>query len=154
MSKKIFFETEETRVTKRKGWIEFDTDFIQVYNSFCDIGRHIKSATAFKLLFWLLANHSNSRNGFSTSTALFVDFNKHLGEGEAITYRTFINCINELVEVKAVNKICKGHYYFNPYVFWKDDKEERQQFITDEKKEGKALSFNPKSKKSNKKHLP
>jgi len=128
-TKRFYFETEETHTTKKKGWIEIDMDFTQVYHCFSKIAPKVKSATTFKLLFWLLANKTDDYNGIDASTHSFNEFNKHLetecGLYCTITYRTFSNCIQELKDAGALTKVGKGHYYANPSMFWKLDKDER-----------------------------
>lgn len=145
MPKRIYFETTETTVKSKKGWVEIDTDFTQVYDCFGKIAAGLKSITSIKLLFWLLANEVNKTNGFSSNSFVYEKFSKYLEQsgGGKITERTFFRCFDELEKAKAITKVGRGHWYFNPYVFWRDDKNERITFIQDEAKEKKILSHNP-----------
>ena len=145
MAKRIYFETTETIVKNQKGWIEIDTDFTQVYDCFSEICTQLKSVTAVKLLFWLLSHEANKSNGIRSGKAVYDNFQKHLLEKgqQGVTERTFQNCFEELTTIKALTRVGKGMYYFNPYVFWRDDKMERIKFITDEAKEQKFKSLNP-----------
>ncbi len=142
--KRIYYNTETTTTVKKKAWIDIDTDFTQLYDCFSGIAPLIHSATSFKLMFWLLANEASKYNGIRSSADVHRRFNEHLALHEqSITYRTFQNCIDELLQAKAINKVARGVYYFNPYIFWKDTIEERKGFIELEKKDG-MQSYNPK----------
>lgn len=145
MAKRIYFETTETTVKNKKGWIEIDTDFTQVYDCFGKIAIQLKSITSIKLLFWLLAHEVNKSNGFSSGISVYDKFTKYLIKegGVSITERTFFRCFDELEKAKAITKVGRAQWYFNPYVFWRDKKAERLNFITDEAKENKYLSCNP-----------
>lgn len=147
MSERLYFET--TNTTKTRGYLEIDTDFTQVYHCMTKIAPFINSATTWKLLFWALANESNKSNGLSASKDVFERFNKYLYEACnkcSVTYRTFQNCIDELVKAQAITKVGRGRYYFNPHVFWQDNKGNRKQFLIDELKEKRSVSHNPNGK--------
>lgn len=145
MAKRIYFETEETITKKSKGWIEVEEDFTQVYNQFWRLAAKMKSIITVKLLFWLLSHEANKMNGLSSGKHVFEKFNKDLAtEGiDPIALRTFHASFDELIKLEALTRVGKGQYYFNPYLFWKDGKKERQDFITSEAKEKKYLSHNP-----------
>lgn len=142
MVRRFYFETVETVTKQSKGWIEVDMDFVQVYDSFSKLGVKITSLVTFKLLFWLLAHEVNRMNGISSGQLVFDRFNAFLKEEgiKPISMRTFQSGFEELVTIEALTRVGKGHYYFSPYLFWKDNKKERIQFITDEAKEKKPLS--------------
>jgi hypothetical protein len=146
--KRIYYDIEETRVTRKKGYIELDTDYTQIYNCFTAISPGIKSVTTFKLLFWLLANKTGEMNGIDCSVNSYREFNEylkqHCKEGACgIGYRTFTNCMVELKEAGALTRIGKGHYYANPNMFWKDDVDKRTTMLIEEKKDGNYISLNP-----------
>lgn len=142
-TKRYYFETEETHITKKKGYIEIDMDYVQVYHCFNNIAPKINSPVTFKLLFWLLATKMNDSNGLDTSIHSFDDFNKHLekecGPNCKVTYRTFMRSIVELKDAGALTKVGKGHYYANPNMFWTLGKEERIENIKLEGADGKYL---------------
>lgn len=146
-TKRYYFETEETHTTKKKGWIEIDMDYTQVYHCFNKIAPKINSATTFKLLHWLLANKMNDSNGIDASTTSFNQFNNYLtaecGANCAITYRTFSRGITELKDAGALTKVGKGHYYANPNMFWTLGKEERVELLKLESKDPNLESINP-----------
>lgn len=143
--KRIYFETEETITKKSKGWIEVEADFTQVYDQFWKMAAHMKSLTTIKLLFWLLSHEANKENGIGSGKIIFDKFNADLQKEkiDAIGLRTFNSSYKELITLEILTKVGKGHYYFNPYLFWKDDKNARLDFIKDEAKERKFLSRNP-----------
>ncbi len=145
MPKRIFFETTETTVKNKKGYIEIDTDFTQVYDCFSKLSVKLRSITSVKLLFWLLSHEANKNNGISSGKQVFARFLKYLkSEGaDTISERTFQSSFEELTSIKALTRVGKGQYYLNPYVFWRDDKSERISFITDEAKDKKFISYNP-----------
>lgn len=145
MPKRIYFETEETVTKKSKGWIEVEEDFTQVYNQFWRMAVHMRSIITVKLMFWLLSHEANKLNGIGSGKIIFDRFNKDMESEnvDPIALRTFHSSFEELIKLEVLTKVGKGHYYFNPYVFWKDGKKERIDFITDEAKEKKAISHNP-----------
>lgn len=145
MPKRIYFETTETVTKNSKGWVEIDTDFTQVYDCFSKLSVKLRSIVSVKLLFWLLSHEANKSNGISSGTAIFDKFSKYLtDEGvDGIALRTFKSAFEELTTVGALTRVGRGRYYLNPYVFWRDDKKERINFIMDENKEKKFLSHNP-----------
>lgn len=146
---KIFFETTETKETKKKGYVIVDTDYTQVYDCFSDICVKLRSISSVKLLFWLLSNEVNKSNGISSGKHVFEKFNKHLEENgiEKIGERTFQACFEELTSIGVFTKVGRGHYYINPYLFWRDSIKKRTDFIIDEGKEKRYKSLNPREDK-------
>lgn len=145
MSKRLYFETTETVTKNSKGWVEIDTDFTQVYDCFSKLSVKLKSIVSVKLLFWFLSHETNKSNGITTGQHVYDKFIKYLVSegGESVALRTFKSAVEELTTVGALTRVGRGHYYLNPYVFWRDDKKERINFIMDENKEQKFLSHNP-----------
>jgi hypothetical protein len=139
--RRIYFDTEEITTVKKRGWIEIDEDFTQVYKSFNLLANKIDSPTSWKLLFWIMANASNDQNGVEINKRTFERFNKD--HSKTISIATYYNSIDELCKAGAITKVGKGHYYLNPYIFWSADREARITFIQDEQKEGSTLSINP-----------
>lgn len=140
-SRRIYFQTEEITTVKKKGYIEIDEDFTQVYKSFNLIAPKIRSVWSWQLLFWIMANATTESNGVVLGNQAFEKFSKHLTK--PITSVTFYNCVKDLVDAGCLTKVGKGHYYLNPYIFWFADKASRVEFIQDEKKEGTVTSVNP-----------
>lgn len=146
MKKRLYYVTEETKITRKKAWVDIDMNFSQMYSCFNNIAPKIKSATSFKLLFWLLANKTTDSNGVICNVDSFNEFNQHLKqtcEACEITYRTYSSCLSELVEARAFDRTSKGTYYANPHMFWKDDKEKREQFLISKDKDRDYRFFNP-----------
>ncbi len=137
MPKRIYFETTETVTKNSKGWVEIDTDFTQVYDCFSKLSVKLKSIVSVKLLFWLLSHEANKSNGISSGQHVYDKFVKYLiDEGSTdIAMRTFKSSFEELTTIGVLTRVGRGHYYLNPYVFWRDDKKERINFIMDENKE-------------------
>jgi len=143
-TRKIYYQTEEVTTVKKKGYIEIDEDFTQVYKSFSIIAPMLKSVSSWQLLFWILSNASNDQNGVFLTKVEYDKFNKHLNRhGLNITSATFYRCIRDLVEAGCLNKSGSAHYYLNPNIFWSADKLSRIEFIQDEKKDGGFVSVNP-----------
>lgn len=153
LAKRIYFETTETTIKNKKGFIEIDTDFTQVYDCFSQISIHLKSIVSVKLLFWLLSHEANKSNGISSGKHVYERFTKYLISNgvEKVAERTFQNSFEELTAIKALTRVGRGQYYLNPFVFWREDKLERINFITDEAKEKKYVSHNPLSTIADKK---
>lgn len=149
--KKFFYEKTETITRRERGYIEMDTDFTQVYHSFCAIGLKLKSVYAFKLMHWLLANKANKSNGFTVDKKTLQEFNDFLSSNqENITERTFRSCIEELRSNFIITRVTRGIYYFNPQLFWSGSKEARTEFLRDEFSENtfKQLSDGRKDSRS------
>lgn len=144
MPKRLYFETTETITRKRKGWVEVDTDFTQVYSCFSQISAHINSATSWKLLFWLLASETGEKNGIVIERSVWERFGSYLADFDSsVSYRGFQKCIHELYKAGALTRYSRGRYYFNPHIFWKENINQREEFIKAENTEGKNLSYNP-----------
>jgi hypothetical protein len=142
--KRVYFETTETITKNRKGWLEIDTDFTQVYDCFSKIAVKLKSITSVKLLFWLLSHEASKSNGINSGKAVYQRFSQYLKEegAESVTERTFQACFEELRQVKALSRLSKGCYYLNPYIFWRDDKNKRIEYITEGAKEDQFIAQN------------
>ncbi len=149
MSKRLYFETTETVTKNSKGWVEIDTDFTQVYDCFSKLSVKLRSIVSVKLLFWLLSHEANKSNGITSGQHVYDKFVKYIIEegGESVALRTFKSAIEELTKIGALTRVGRGQYYLNPYVFWRDDKKERINFIMDEAKEKKFVSQNPHKEK-------
>lgn len=142
MSKKVYFNTTETVVRKRKGWVEVDTDFTQVYDCFSHVVMKIKSLTTIRLLFWLLSKEMGRGNAIHSGRIVYDRFVGDLEQqrGERVTLRGYTKCFKELVGLGLLTKTGRGYYYFNPRVFWRDGKESRKGFIEAEAQEERFTS--------------
>jgi len=140
-TRRIYYQKEEVTTVKKKGYIEIDEDFTQVYKSFNLIAPKIRSVWSWQLLFWVMANATTDSNGVVLGGQSYEKFNTQLTKG--ITSATFYSCVKDLVDAGCLTKVGKGHYYLNPYIFWNSDKTSRIEFIQDEKKDGGYMSVNP-----------
>lgn len=111
----------------------------------------MKSLTTVKLLFWLLSHEANKENGITSGKVVFDKFNTDLEREriDKIGLRTFHSSYEELIKLEILTKVGKGLYYFNPYLFWKDGKNERLDFLKLEAQEKKYTSRNPLKKIDN-----
>lgn len=146
-TKRHWFQTEETKTvtTVRKGWVEIDEDFTQVYDSFLALSKDLQYKVSWQLLFWLF-KQMNDNNGIQIGKHTFETFNKYLlidCPDCVISRPTFDRAVNDLINVKVLTKVGKGFYYLNPHLFWKGSKKNRIEFIKDENKEARYLSHNP-----------
>jgi len=145
-AKRIYFETEETKTTRKKGWIDIDMDYTQIYDCFNVISPKIKHGISYQLLFWVLANKTSEENGTDFSIETHRQFSAHseaICPGSSVSYRSFLRSVKELHEAGALTKIAKGHYYANPNMFWKDELMKRVEMLQLEKKSGDYESINP-----------
>jgi hypothetical protein len=144
MAKRIFYETTETITRKKKKWVEIDTDFTQIYSCINEISSEINSPTSWKLLFWLLANETRTKNVVTIEQTVWEKFNEFLeSKRQSVSYAGFKKCIQELHKAGALSRFAKGKYYFNPYIFWREDQAERVEFIKAENQEAKHLNYKP-----------
>jgi hypothetical protein len=143
--KRYFFQTEETVTTTRKGYIEIDEEFVQVYDCITRVSPFIKMGASYQLLLWL-GTTMNPMNGITIAKKTFNDFNKHLKtdcENCEISARTFTRAVEELRKAGILTKAARSLYYINPHFFWKGTKNARINFLTEETKDGGIVSYNP-----------
>lgn len=144
--KRIFYEKHETKTTTIKGYIDVETEYIQIYKNFAKIVHKINSPTSFKLLHWLLAERLMDDNGLN-ATKIFADFNEFItsncGETCRINESTFYRSMGELIDAGAISKIAKGHYLANPNLFWNDTTEQRFEHLKLADKDPNSYLLNP-----------
>lgn len=130
--KRIYFNKEETKVTKIKGYVEIDDEYIQIYKSMFSLTGKLKSITDFQLLLFL-AQQSNESNLFYSNDWLYNQFNKVIEKdfNTTITKMTFQRCLLNLVNAKIVIKLSRGQYQLNPFVIWKNTLAEREEHLTE-----------------------
>lgn len=154
MTKKLFFETEETTIRKVKGFVEVETDYIQLYKNFVKISHKITSVTTFKLLHWILAERLLDNNGIN-SGQIFKEFNQYLsdncGQECTISEATFYRVMDELITVGAINRVDKGHYFANMHMFWGEKVDLRDQALRlfEKDENPKLRMLNPSETKKN-----
>lgn len=143
--KRYYFQTEETVTTTRKGWLEIEEEFVQVYDCIIAVSPFLKNGASYQLLLWLGVN-MNAMNTIHIGEKILDDFNKHLrshcDECE-ISRSTFFRAVDELTKAKVLTKVARAFYYLNPHFFWKGTQKARIEFLQEEMKDGRTISYNP-----------
>ena len=67
---------------------------------------------------------------------------KRLNGGE-MSRRYFYTCLTDLQNASIVKKLHNCTYFINPYVFWRDDKGKRVEYIKTYAGIGQTFAFNP-----------
>lgn len=124
--KRYYFETEETKVTKKKGYIEIEENYTQVYDNLLKLTFNMKSITEIQLLFYL-CTHSNDQGIFNNNQLLLENFNKE--SPSTISRPTFYTALQNLCNNKIIIKLTKGQYQLNPLVIWRDSLSNREEHI-------------------------
>jgi hypothetical protein len=130
--KRLCFETEETKITRKKGYIEVDDNYTQIYDNLSKLTFKMKSLVEAQLMFYLCTKVSNEGYFYSNQLLYtnFKSFSKDAG-GINITDRTIATAIKNLSENKIIIKHAKGQYQLNPFLIWKDSIADRSKLITD-----------------------
>jgi hypothetical protein len=124
--KRIYFQTEETVTTKKKGWVEIDLDYTQFYECLGKTIATLNSIMSVKLLCWSFSQ-INKENMFSFNDEMINDFNRWLEDNGGTSYnnRSVYNALKELIDKKIVIKWSRGSYQLNPIYIWSDSIEKR-----------------------------
>jgi len=130
--KRLYTETEEIKITRKKSYIDVDDSYTQMYDSLADIIITCKSTHEINLMFYAAIN---SHNGcFVSNEDFFTKFNTRLinKSGVGITRKTFTTALLNLVSNKILVKgESRGQYYLNPLLIWRDDLAKRTEQITE-----------------------
>lgn len=131
--KRIYFETEEvvTTKTKRKGWIEIELDYTQIYNNIASLILHINDKWAVRYLFWIIPQ-CNENNMIPHSTITIKQFQEWLGKNgfDVIpSIKTIRDAVTELVKNKIFIKYTNNSYQLNPLFIWSDETNKRIEHI-------------------------
>jgi len=143
---KIATKVEEIYIKRTTDSVEIDFDFTQVYDCFGLIAFKIKSPISFALLFFLLQKVPKNNYIYIDGAIKkeFLELYKKLsGDPKGITETTFYNCLLDLQEARAIEKITRGRYYLNPYSFWRDDKVKRVDYLKIDAGSGQTVAYNP-----------
>lgn len=130
--KRLYYETEtETRTVKKKGYIEVDDQYTQIYDSLSRLTFKMKSLTEVQLMFFFCIN-SNDHGIFSSNERSYLDFIRYTkaNQGAEISKVTFFNSIKNLADNKIFIKLNRGQYQLNPFLIWRDSLNERTDAIT------------------------
>lgn len=132
MGKRMYFETEQVITTRTKGYIEYETNFTQLYHSFQKVATKFKSVSEMCILLHYCREATN--NGIITTNE--QDYNKFIDEhlrmgGASINRVNFSKAIKNMTDNKVLVKMSKGVYQLNPLLIWNDSIESRKEIITD-----------------------
>lgn len=130
--KRIYFEKKEVKITRVKGYMEYDTDFTQFYHSFQKLIVKFKSIAEVSVLFHYCMECD--KGGMITTSE--ADYNKFIKKqeeigGHPINRITFAKCIRNLTDNKIFIKVSRGVYQLNPMLIWNDSIEKRKEVIED-----------------------
>lgn len=142
--KKVTVEVQESTIKRVTKTTEIDFDFTQVYDCMYSLSFALKSPISFQILFYVLRSIDSS-NMLVINKIIFDKFNEEKKSHgfKEISEQTFYNCIKELTKAKIITKMTRGTYFVNPYILWKDDKENRISFIKGECASPNGLIYNP-----------
>lgn len=126
MTKRIYFQTEETKTVKKKGYIEIDDSYTQVYDCLAKLSFKMKSISESQILFFFFTKATE--NGvILTDERIFKEylaFSKANG-GVEISRVTFTTAIKNLTDAQILVKLSRGQYQLNPFILWKSSKDDR-----------------------------
>ncbi len=128
--KRIYFQTEEIKTVKKKGYVEIDDSYTQVYDCLFKIAFKMKSIVETQLLFYFCSK-ATEQGVFYTDDKSYKEFVKHaeLNGGASISKVTYFSAIKNLLDNKVIVKIAKGQYQLNPFLLWKASSSERLEHI-------------------------
>lgn len=130
MSKRIYFETFETKTVRKKGYVDVDDSYTQVYHCLFKLAFKMKSVVETQLLFYFCTKATNV-GVFNTDDRSYKEFLKHsdANGGGTISRVTFTSAIKNLTENQILIKLARGQYQLNPFLLWKSSKEDRSEHI-------------------------
>lgn len=130
-TKRLYFETEKTIVTKTKGWIDVEMDYIQVYKNVFYHTKNLKSKYGLQYLMWIMGK-ANDDNMIPHNEDLLIEFCNEFEDAPSLG--TVRNAISELVKKKIFIKYTNSSYQLNPLIFWSDDTKKRLNHIVESNK--------------------
>lgn len=128
--KRLYFQTEEVITKTKKGYVEIEDSYTQVYDNLLSLSFKMKGATDTSLMFFLF-KQSTKVGVFSTNQHLYDQFcTDSVKAGKlAVTRQAFNNSVRHLSDLKIIVRLSKGHYQLNPFLIWKDSSKEREYHI-------------------------
>lgn len=126
--KRIYFNTKEIITRERKGYIEVEDNYTQIYDNLFNLSLKMKSPTDFSLLLFA-CKKANKTGMFITDESFYKSYIKESKNN--ITRQTFTNSIKNLNLAKIFIKISRGSYQLNPILIWKDSVSNRENIIKD-----------------------
>lgn len=119
-TKRFFFEKEETKITKIKGYIDLEMDFTQLYKNVYKYIIHLEDKWACKYLFWLITrtNDYGYIDHSKSSIQLFLDDIKTEDVKFVPSIKSVQDAMTELVKKGIVIKHSNSNYQLNSKIFW------------------------------------
>jgi len=120
--KRLYTETEEIKITRKKTYVDIDDSYTQMYDSIGKLVVRCKSLHEINLMFFASVN-SNANGYFSSNEDFYNKFNTHLktNGGKTISRVSFTTTISNLVNNKILVKFSRGQYQLNPLLIWRDE---------------------------------
>lgn len=125
-TKRIYFQTEKTVVTKTKGWIDIETDYTQIYHNIFLHTKNLKSKYCLHYLLWIMTR-LGKENMIPHNEYVLQEFCNEFEDKPSIG--TVRNAITELIKAKLILKFSNTSYAMNPVVFWGEDINKRIEHI-------------------------
>jgi len=128
----MYFETKQVVTTRTKGYIEYETNFTQLYHSFQKVATKFKSVSEV----CILLHYCREANNKGVITTNEKDYDKFICEhiqmgGNPINRINFSKAIRNMSDNKVLIKLSRGVYQLNPLLIWNDSVESRKEIIED-----------------------
>lgn len=127
-TRRVYFETQETVTTTRKGWFEIETDYTQVYHNIFKYTKNLKSKYGMHYLHWIM-DKANDFNMVPHNEKVIEEFCREFEDRPS--KGTVRNAISELVKAGIFIKYSNSSYQLNPVIFWTQEIKERFGHIRD-----------------------
>ncbi len=129
-TRRIYYQTQETVTTHKKGWVELEIDFVQVFHKALTTMLKVQYLNSIKLMFFLLKKYPDD-GLFEFNETLIEEFNQTLHQsGNQPIKRTQVEkYMTELTSLRLLIRVKRGSYHINPHAFWADALEERIELL-------------------------
>ena len=129
--KRVYFETEDTIIKRKKGWFEIELDYTQIYNNIAPLIVKLKDKWAIKYLFWIIPQ-SNEENMLPHSEMIMKNFQEWLRSQnieDVPSVKSIKDAVTELIKNKIFIKHGNNCYQLNPLFIWSDSTNKRIEHI-------------------------
>lgn len=125
--KRFYFEKEEVKTTKIKGYIDIETDYSQVYNNIFNYAILIEDKWAIKYLLWIFpkANEYGYIPHSKKTMEEFVATLKKANLKSIPSIKSVQDAISDLVKQNILVKHGYGSYQLNPTILWNSETQKR-----------------------------
>jgi hypothetical protein len=123
---RFYFNTEEKTITQKKGYVEVEDNYTQIYDNVLNLTTKLSSLLDLQILLYLSKN-VNKHNVFNTNQLLHDNIQKTLNR--TFTKMTFYNSLESLVKSKLIVKLTRGQYQINPLAIWRESQSLRAEII-------------------------